>query len=237
MDSRFNRGGERVDIPPNLVVAAHELKSPLVLIRQLGLSLEDSTDRREAARRIILTSERALRLTSDITRHARLEDSVFESEACNAYAIFDDVAREVRPLYDAHNRTIRIARKRHRQAPIVVANRDLLQRTLLSFLDNALHYRSDISEVKLAIEHNKRQETVRFLVRDFGPRISSHLKQQLASGSRSTVEQARPLSSGLGLAIAKEFAEYMNGSIGLVRHHDGTTFYLELPESHQMSLL
>ena len=35
----------------------------------------------------------------------------------------------------------------------------------------------------------------------------------------------------------KQFAKLMEGQIGLIRHRDGVTFFVELPLSGQMSLL
>jgi len=48
---------------------------------------------------------------------------------------------------------------------------------------------------------------------------------------------ARPQSSGLGLYIAGQFADAMNGRIGVTRHRDGATFYVDLQASKQLSLL
>lgn len=62
---------------PLLVTAAHELKAPLALVRQLSLGIESGEytgdELREVARQITLTSERALRLSADLTRSYRLE--------------------------------------------------------------------------------------------------------------------------------------------------------------------
>ena len=41
----------------------------------------------------------------------------------------------------------------------------------------------------------------------------------------------------MGLYIAARFANYMNAKFGLVRHRDGTSFYVDLPVSEQMSLV
>ena len=47
----------------------------------------------------------------------------------------------------------------------------------------------------------------------------------------------RPGSSGLGLYIAAKFAKYMQSDFGLIRHRDGTSFYIDLPVSGQLSFL
>ena len=63
---------------PSVIAAAHELKSPLSLIRQLSLILEDESltadQRSVSVNRIYLTTQKALRLTSDLTRAYNLND-------------------------------------------------------------------------------------------------------------------------------------------------------------------
>ncbi len=67
------------NLPP-LIAAAHELKSPLALIRQLSLVLESSElsagEREQLLHQISLTSEQALRLTDGLTRSTRLEETL-----------------------------------------------------------------------------------------------------------------------------------------------------------------
>jgi K+-sensing histidine kinase KdpD len=47
----------------------------------------------------------------------------------------------------------------------------------------------------------------------------------------------RPQSSGLGIFIASQFADAMNGNIGVTRHRDGVTFYVDLNSSRQLKFL
>lgn len=233
--------GEATRIPNSVVVAAHELKHPLVLIRQLALGLDAAENPRDYAQRIRLTSEQALRLTNNITRHARLEDSFFATETYDAYMVCRDVAREIEPLYEARGRAVRVERARHHRQPLVAANLDLLRRILLTFTENALEYAGGESTVKLSVQRREKEGVVRFLVRDFGPGVSQknwrNLTENGARGEYAPVASDRPLSSGLGLGIARRFAEAMNGSVGLIRHRSGATFFVDIPESKQMRLL
>jgi K+-sensing histidine kinase KdpD len=224
-----------------LLTAAHELKSPLALIRQLALSLEEmqnlpAHEQERMLRQITLTSERALRLTTDLMRSSRLEDSLFELEPLNPRQICEDVAHELSPLYKAKNREIRVA-ARHRPI-LAVANRELLRRILLNFGDNALHY-ADQAPVELKVQMFGSKNTIRMGVRDFGPAVPIDLWQQLQSnlGTGAQALHVRPQSSGLGLFVAGQFASAMNGQIGATRHRDGATFYVDVMASHQMSLL
>jgi len=226
---------------PFLVTAAHELKAPLALVRQLALTLEEDdytpAERERMLRQIALVSERALRLTTDLARASRLEDSLFELEPLNPQQICEEVAHELTPLYKARGRELRIA-SRYRPM-IAVANRDLLRRVVLNFGDNALNYGADDQPVELYVGKRESGTKIRLGVRDYGPTIPVNTWEKLQSslGKGTQVLHARPQSSGLGLYVAGQFAEAMQGRIGATRHRDGTTFYVDIAASRQLSLL
>ena len=226
---------------PSLVAAAHELKSPLALVRQLALSLEagDLTpgESQRMLHQISLTSERALRLTSDLTRSARLDDAMFTLEPINPQQLCEDIVHELQPLFSAYGRDVRFVP--HRHPLLLVGNRDLLRRIIMNFSDNALHYAEPGSVVEIQIKAFNDGQMIRMGVRDYGPALSSDmwktLKTKLAKAPQPV--HARPQSSGLGLYVAGQFAGAMNGTIGVTRHRDGATFYVDLGASRQLSLL
>lgn len=224
----------------SLTAAAHELKSPLALMRQLALQLEAgdvSDEQRRLVQQITLTSERALRLTSDLTRSARLEDALFELEPINPEQLCRDIVAELTPLFEAHGRSLIVS---HRSHPLLlVANRDLLRRILVNFSDNALHYSQPGTAVHMQIKALTKSGTVRVGIRDYGPALSADMWRKLQHKLAHSPQpiHARPQSSGLGLFIASQFAEAMQGTIGATRHHNGATFYVELQASRQLSLL
>lgn len=226
---------------PFLVTASHELKSPLALVRQLALSLEggqvDEFERAEMVRQILLTSERALRLTTDLSRSARLEDSLFELEPLNPQTVCEEVAHEMTPLYKAKGREIRVT-SRHRPR-LAVANRELLRRIMLNFADNALHYADPDNPVELRAISRSGEGQIRLSVRDYGPAVPADMWKKLYANLGSTTQSLhmRPQSSGLGLLVAGQFARAMSGSIGATRHRDGATFYVDIRASSQLSLL
>jgi signal transduction histidine kinase len=233
--------GPLADGLPSIVAAAHELKSPLALMRQLSLSLEDNNvsdaDRKRMLRQITLTSERALRLTSDLTKSVRLEDAMFDLEPINPYQLCQDVAREISPLFAAHHRNIYVSSKRH--SWLLVANRDLLKRIIMNFSDNALYYAEGAGDIEIKISTVNSGRQIRLGVRDYGPAVPksiiNKLKNNLSMGPAPI--HTRPSSSGLGLYISSQFADAMNGKIGITRHRDGATFFVELQASSQLSLL
>ena len=221
------------------LAAAHELKAPLALVRQLSLALEtgDYTDTERAVlqQRITLTAERALRLTTDLTRAERLDDGLFEIEPLNPIVLCEEVADELSPLYAAHNRTIGV--KPHRRQLLGLANRELLRCILLNFTDNALHYSRD-APVYISAQQRQRGTVIRLGVRDYGPAVPANVWRRLMQNlGRPQPLHNRPASSGLGMVVAHEFAAAMGASIGAVRHRDGATFYVDIMTSAQLRLL
>jgi hypothetical protein cdiviTM7_01851 len=224
---------------PSVLVAAHELKTPLTLIRQMALLLDDdltsAADKKQIQQRIVQTSEQALQLTVDLANSANLTPSLFPLEPVNPLAICQQMAAETRFNAVLYGRKISWPRS-GRNNRLILANRTLLGRILANFLNNALKYTEDDSEIKVSVTAVK--EAVRLSVRDFGPMMSLKEYRRLLDEMdvRKTV-RTRPESSGLGIYMASQFARAMNGQIGLIRHRDGLTFYVEMPVSRQLSLL
>ena len=220
------------------VVVAHELKGPLSLSRQLALSLdfEDSLEgAREIGRQIAATSERALRQVEDLTRIARLEDAMFEMEPVNPRIVCDEVVAELWRLFRFNRRELLIDYRNKRK--LVVANRQLLRSVVYNFCLNAMNYGGE--ELPSLVAIRDKGDKIRIDVRDYGPTVPTKVWREIKNGFvKKPVDIAmRSGSSGLGLYIAAKFANYMRGDFGLIRHRDGTSFYIDLPVSGQLSLV
>ncbi len=223
---------------PMFIAASHELKSPLSLIRQLSLGIESgsmsSEELERAARQITLTTERALRLTTNLTKTSRLEDSLFSLEPMNPMTLCEEVVDELTPLYKAKGKELSVA---PRVRPLLaIANKDLLRRVLLNFIDNALHYTDGDAPVVVSASVNN--GSIRLGVRDYGPELPTKIWDKLVGSLGHTPQplHSRPESSGLGIHIAHQFAGAMNASVGALRHRDGATFYIDLSASTQLRL-
>ncbi|MBR3220531.1 HAMP domain-containing histidine kinase [Candidatus Saccharibacteria bacterium] len=217
-------------------ILAHELKSPLALMRQLALSIDlEKPDKVERTKsQLVSVSERAIRQVNDLTKIARLEDGLFELEPVSPRALCEDVVRELRYLFRFNHRELEV--RYSNKSRLAIANRELLYSVIYNFCLNAMHYSG--SETKSLLSIRDRAGRIRVDIRDYGPALPMDVWRELKRGwlEKPTSIAMRPGSSGLGLYIATKFARYMHANVGAVRHRDGTSFYVELPISRQASL-
>lgn len=217
---------------PTLLAAAHELKSPLVLIRQLSFQLPQADG--EVADRIRLSAERSLHLLEGLTKVARLEDALFDCEPIYLPSLYDEVAHEMTPLARALGQSIQVSA--YKSPLTAVGNRMLLRSVLIGLCDNALSHND--AQRPVVMSSKRTGDRVVASVRDFGP-ATDQLKIIRRSVGRTPLPiGARPRSSGLGLLIAEQFARHMDAELLMRRHQSaGATFSLSLPSSQQLMLL
>ncbi|MBR3172890.1 HAMP domain-containing histidine kinase [Candidatus Saccharibacteria bacterium] len=218
-----------------ILVAAHELKAPLAVLRQLALSLPGMDVGGEHMRsEMVSVSERAIKQVNDLSKMRRLEDGLFVMEPVAIRAVCDDVTRELTYLFNYNRRDLFI--KYSNRSKLVTANRDLLHSVIYNFLLNAMHYSGEGTRAELIVRDAKNR--VKVTVRDFGPALPMDVWREIKRGwiEKPTSIAMRPGSSGLGLYIASRFSRAMGAKVGATRHRDGTSFYVELPVSRQASL-
>ncbi|MBR2544334.1 HAMP domain-containing histidine kinase [Candidatus Saccharibacteria bacterium] len=218
-----------------ILVAAHELKAPLAVLRQLAFSFDEMDARGEHIRsEMINVSERAIRQVNDLAKIRRLEDGLFEMEPVAVRAVCDDVSHELKKLFDSNARDLTISYTN--RSKLVVANRELLFSVVYNFLLNAMHYSNEGSSASLMVKDRK--DKVRISIRDYGPALPVEIWREMRKGwiNKPVAMAMRSSSSGLGLYIASKFSRYMHAEVGAIRHRDGTSFFVELPVSRQASL-
>lgn len=227
---------EGVDLP--LTACAYELKTPLILMRQLSIELENCNDekkRREITRRIRLTSERSLRLADNLAKMAKLEGAMFELEPIQINGICQEVVDELLPLLNAKNQKFEV--NVSKKSVVAVAHRELLRSLIMGLFDNSLNYSTG---KKIKISARQAGEYTEITLRDHGPIMDltqfRHLKQNL--GQQENPISSRPLASSLGLMVADKFTKAMRGELSISRHHSGgVSFKVVLPLSQQLDLL
>lgn len=221
----------------SILIAAHELKAPLNLLRQLALSSELVTDPAELEHireQMVSISDRAIKQVNDLTKISRLQDGLFAMEPISVRGVCNEVTRELHSLFIFNRRDLHIDYRNHER--LVIANHDLLYSVIYNFCLNAIHYSGEQTRSELIVRD--RSDNVRISVRDYGPALPMDVWRALKRGwlTKPTSITMRPGSSGLGLYIASKFSEYMHAHISATRHRDGTSFHVDLPISKQATL-
>lgn len=221
----------------SILVAAHDLKAPLSLMRQLALSLDLADDydvRSRLQSQLVSVADRAIQQVNDLCKVQRLQDGLFTLEPLAVRGLCDEVYRELAPIFTHERRLLQLSFRN--RARLAVANRELLHSIIYNFCTNALHYSNQETASKLSIVDY--HDRIRVSVRDYGPALPADIWRQLQQNTLKspTAIAMRPDSSGLGLYVSSEFARHMHTAIGATRHRDGTSFYIDLPISKQVSL-
>ncbi len=229
-----------------MVAAAHELKAPLVLIKHLAQSLSDpssidANQQWDYLQRIQMTADRSLRFVQHLTLSYRLQtdksnapfDFVLEPLSMNK--ICTDALDEMMPYAKQHKQQLKLSGL---HCPhLVLANADILHDIVINLIDNAIQHSPSGNVVEVMAEC--RGEQVRLAVHDNGGGVTA---SELKSLRKNIGKQPQPISgrsgtSGLGLYIVQQFAQAMGGNLGLGRSTEGTTFFVDLLRSKQLSLL
>lgn len=219
---------------------AHELKSPLTLISGLSSQLQTSdistSQYQQYAQRIQFSSDRLLGLIDSILRGYELEQHMLELnlEPICPQLIMEEVAHELMP--HARKQAQLIAIKNTRQRQTVLADRGCLHAVLFNLLDNAIKYSHP--EATIELEARLRRGQAQIVIKDYGQGIKkSDLKNLFAQFGR--VQRPVPqwaTTTGLGLYIAKQLTEAMQGQLELTRRKDGSSFLVNLQLSKQLTL-
>lgn len=226
----------------SLSAAAHDLKTPLSTVHYLASSLLDpdlsltEIERKDYLWRIQLSMQRGLHLIEGLTYAYNTAQLELDLEPVNVMHVCEDVLHELHPLTRQMAQTIEL--KAPRSSALALAHHTVLRSVLTNLCDNALKHNPPESHVMVRVACS--DERISIGVRDNGPRISlsdyRRLKQRL--GKEVNPLGKRVGSSGLGLYVASQLAEAMQGELDLMRHQQtGLTWRLSLQPSRQLSFI
>ena len=216
-----------------LNIAAHELRSPLGIIRgyssMLGEGVLPPAERRVALSRITEKAEEMARLISDMLETARLETLglELELEPVDLLRVIEDAVQAMRPLMSEEHR---FAVTTQRDSVAVVADRRRLTTMLTNLIDNAIKYSPAGGTIEIGCGDDGRAASI--VVRDHGIGINAEQAHLLFSrfGRLVTPETSHIRGTGLGLYLARETARLHGGDIVVTATPGGgSTFTVVLP--------
>ncbi len=220
-----------------LNLAAHELRTPLAVIRGYLSLLEDGTypvpdrTREEAVETLVAKAQELESLVEVLVLSARLDGGSLPRSAVPM-----DVGRAVREAVDrayprARLENASIEVRVPASGPVASADEGHVARILDNLLNNALNYSPTPAHVVVEVREGPPVEVA---VRDRGNGIPPGEHDRVFERFHRVETEAAPSGAGLGLGltISRELANLNGGSLLLERSTpgQGSVFVLRLPD-------
>jgi signal transduction histidine kinase len=191
-----------------LSMASHQLRTPLTVIRgYASLALRGRLKTKQALEsglsEIALAGERMAFLINDLLNVSRLQSGRLEFKF-EPVQLADLVAEEVNQLaLIANKRNIHILYQKPNDIPTVNIDKDKMNQVIMNFLDNAIHYSNNDSEIKVSLTQTDKGQ-VEFKVIDHGIGVPKNEQDKLFTKffRADNVRAVRSDGTGIGLYMA-----------------------------------
>ena len=211
-----------------IATASHELRTPIFSLAGFVELLQDEDLDDETRREFVDTMreqvERLQKLSVDLLDLSRLDSGSVElhTEPVDLAELTRSVVGEFRPALETHGTELRM--EVPEEGPLAECDRERVAQIMRILLDNALRHTPAGTDVTVSAQ--RENGSAEFTVADEGPGLPPGSRDK-AFERFYTGDAAR--GAGLGLAIARELAERMDGRLFLEDRRDSTAFVLELP--------
>jgi two-component system sensor histidine kinase KdpD len=213
-----------------LRAVSHDLRSPLMAILTAAGALAhdelslDPGDRRELAETILGEAGRLDRLVSNLLDLSRLEAGAAAPEPGDWPV--DDLVLQALDGVEGGNRVEVVLPED--DLPLVHADPHQAERVVANLVENALRYSPDDEPVRVQVRATGSEVLVRVV--DHGPGIPPGETDRIFEPFQRGSLRVPTRGAGLGLAIARGFAEANGGKVWVESHAgQGATFVLALP--------
>lgn len=217
----------------------HELRTPLTSMRMYAEMLANDMIADESAIKEYLgtlqqQSERLSHLVENVLAYSRIERGLTggERQSLTVEELIERVGRPLEDLAKQNHQRLVVKVRENVESSVARVDVSAVERILFNLIDNAGKYgvSNETPEVQLSIA--EAGDSVRFVVRDFGPGILPEVKSRLFTPFSKSAAQAAESAPGigLGLTISRRLARQMGGDLELGEiDGPGTEFVLTLP--------
>jgi two-component system, OmpR family, sensor kinase len=207
--------------------ASHELRTPIFslggFVELLDEDEPDPASRAEFVRTMREQVARLTKLAADLLDLSKLDADALQvhAEQVDLGDLARRVAEEFWPAAERHRSPIEVDGD---GVAVALADSDRVAQIMRILVHNALTHTPQGTSI--AIEAQGGDGAARLVVSDDGPGIDPQAQARVFdrfyTGDRVS-------GSGLGLSIARDLAQVMNGELGLASHRGRTEFTLRLP--------
>jgi signal transduction histidine kinase len=211
-----------------IATASHELRTPIFSLAGFVELLQDEDLDEDTRREFVDTMreqvERLQKLSVDLLDLSRLDSGSVElhTEPVDLAELTRSVVGEFRPALRDHRTELRMDVAE--EGPLADCDRERVAQIMRILLDNALRHTPEGTDVTVSAQRDN--GAAEFTVADAGPGLPAGSRDK-AFERFYTGDAAR--GAGLGLAIARELADRMDGRLVLDDREDSTAFVLKLP--------
>jgi signal transduction histidine kinase len=228
-----------------VAAVSHELRTPLTTIKTLTRLLlrkdPPEEERREYLEDIASECERQIDFVHNLLDLSRIQAGGVQINLSRADAGAILLACEKIERVSAAERNHELKLEIEPELPAICADQDALRRALCAVAENAVKYTPEGGQIRL----RARRENAGYVVieiADNGPGIHQkdmpHVFERFyrgrTDGKRSGEDSQEVSGIGLGLHLARELIEGMNGTISVdSRLGAGSTFIVKIPVWHE----
>jgi two-component system, OmpR family, sensor histidine kinase KdpD len=213
-----------------LRAVSHDLRTPLMAILTAASALAhddlelDRGDRRELVATILAEAGRLDRLVGNLLDLSRLQAGAARPEP-ELWSIDELVAQALAEVGEGGER---VEVTLPEESPAIRVDSQQIQRVLVNLIENALKYSPASEPVHLHVTTTRSDVLVRVV--DRGPGVVPSELERIFEPFHRGPEARDARGAGLGLAIARGFAEANGGRVWVEsRRGQGATFVLALP--------
>ena len=199
-------------------IMAHDLKSPLMVIRGSAENLQDEDKyENEYAKTIIEESDYMSSLISRILSLSKLESNQTEMkrEEVDIKSIFDEIIEKYSE--ETEKREIKTTIESGDRIRTIKADSFWIKEALMNLYDNAVKYSEDGSEIKIILGEKEILISNKMADSEIKEKDIEKLKKSFVRGDNARSGQA---GNGLGLSIAESILMRNNLSLSLRKEKD-----------------
>lgn len=210
---------------------AHELKTPLSIMKNYGEMLMDEESRDKGqlyAKTIVEEADHMNRVVVSMLDLSKMEAGTYplELSSLSVTELAEKTAKRMDVLRKEKHLQIELQLEK---TPRILADEKLIGNILSNFMSNAISHAEEGSRLTVCVKAEGKQ--IRISVRNQGKPISQKdMKKIWNSFYRSDEGRNRKDGgSGLGLAIVRNACLIHGGTCGCTNEEDGVTFWAKLP--------
>lgn len=216
-------------------LASHELRTPMTAIKGLVSMIMDgdygslNDGLKDPLSDIAKSTDRLIQLVNDMLDVSRIEGGRTKIILTNVSIplAVREVVNMLKPIADQKQINLEI---KESELKMVYADEDKVKQILINLINNAIKFTDHGAVI---ISFYPRSRYVYTSITDSGIGISKENQQKLFSKFTqiTSSQQGRPLGTGLGLYISREFTRIMGGEMWIEQSEEGkgSTFTFALP--------